>query len=296
MSELSLRHYRAILLVSELRSFTLASRSMFITLAALSKVISEAETRLAFKVFERSSKGVSLTGPGEVFLPYVKKVITAHEVCIDSASMIRDNRLGTLRIAGTQMVNSAFLLSIASEFSAQHSGIELNVFESRAETLQQEVGRGTFDLAVGPRRVVDRDLQAIDICSVPLFFVSPRDKSKPRKTIRWSEILDKKIIFTDPRAALHIAGYLNNKYALNEWMVIESVTTALATVEAGRGFMISSSYTARLASAFNVDFVKLVDPQVDMGVAIYFRATTGRAGLVENVATALAEQIRARLE
>lgn len=295
MPELSLRHYKAVALIAELRSFTLASKQLFISVAALSKIIREAEDMLGFAVFERSPKAVSITHYGSIFLPFAKDVVSAHEISTDNARLILQNRLGSVRVAGTELVNAAFLFRAVDIYLLDNPGVEISVFESKAETLQEELQRGAFDLVVGPKRVVEQNIQCVDVCEVPLYFVSPKGSYSDRKTMAWHEIVGKPLIFLDSRAVLHVTSYLDNRFTLTDWRVLNSASTALASVENGRGFMISSAYTQKLARAFEVDFIRIVGPEVRMPVTIYHHARQPQKNLIRDVAAGLTPLVRSLL-
>lgn len=85
---------------------------------------------------------------------------------------------------------------------------------------------------------------------------------------------------------MQVNSYLRDRLVLTDWRVLSSLSTALAAVESGRGHMISSAYTRKIASAFKVSFVRL-EPEVRMPVCIYHRADQPRNSLVRTVAHGL---------
>ena len=54
-------------------SFTAAAADLGQTQGAISHQIRELETRLGVKLFERESRGIALTEPGRVYLPFVRE-------------------------------------------------------------------------------------------------------------------------------------------------------------------------------------------------------------------------------
>src|SRR5690606_36380189 len=171
MPELSLRHYKAIVLVSELLNFTLASEKLFISVAALSKTVREAEDRLGFYLFERSPRGVSVTRQGMIYLPFARNAVSAHNIASHNASPIKQNRLGSIRVAGTEVVNSAFLFQAIDRYLDLNPDVDISIFESHAEVLQEGLQR-SFDIVIGPKRIVPHEVSCLDVCDVPLYFVS----------------------------------------------------------------------------------------------------------------------------
>jgi len=287
MPELSLRHYKSIVWVADLCSFTLASQKLFVSVAALSKIIREAEDLVGFDLFDRSPKSVSLTSQGKIFVDLAREVVTAHERSMENSRLIREDKQGVVRVAGTQIVNAAFMFPAASAFSASYPDIELVISECAPEKLQDELLRGSFDIVVGPKRAVGHDMESVDICDVPFYFVAARGKYGDRQTISWREIVDKKLIFLDPRAVLHISKYLGSRFFFENWSVIGSATTLLAMVENNAGFMVTSAYATKLARAYEVDCIRVVEPEVRMMVSLCYLKGPREVRMVANVAERL---------
>lgn len=60
-----------------------ASTRLYVSQPALSTSIRELEDELGFLIFERTNKGISLTGAGREFVDYAKKVIGQYEILED---------------------------------------------------------------------------------------------------------------------------------------------------------------------------------------------------------------------
>lgn len=288
MPELSLRHYKAIVSVAELRSFTLAAHRLCVSVPALSKTVREAEDLVGFALFERSPKSVALTARGEIFSGTARDVVRAHQRSTDSAGAIRENRLGSLRIAGTQLVNASFLLPAVRACMQSRPGVEISLVDNDAETLQDALLRGAFDMAVGPRRAVGAGIETMDICDLPLYFVAPQAEFGERTCIAWADIIGKPLIFMDSRAVLHVMHYLDRRFVLDDWRVIGSATTALSVVENHGGYMVSAGYARKIARSYAVHCLKLVEPEVRMALSLYFAANLPAQEMVRSVAPQLA--------
>jgi DNA-binding transcriptional LysR family regulator len=288
MPELSLRHYKAIVAVAELRSFTLAAHRLCVSVPALSKTVREAEELVGFALFDRSPKSVAPTAQGEIFGRSARDVVLAHQRSTDSAGAIRDNRLGALRIGGTQLANASFLLPAVRACMLRRPGVQISLVDNDAETLQDALLRGAFDLAVGPRRAAGTGIETIDICDVPLYFVAPQAEFGERSCIPWAEVIGKPLIFMDSRAVLHVMHYLDRRFVLDDWRVIGSATTALSVVENHGGYMVSAGYARKIARSYDVRCLKLVEPEVRMTLSLYFARSLPAQEMVRAVAHELA--------
>ena len=287
MPELSLRHYKAILLVHELSSFTLAAKKTYVSVPALSKIIKEAEDIVEFSIFQRSPRSVRLTEDGERLIDCVRRVIAAHDNAAKTITGIRNNTISSLRIAGTQVVNATFLHAAIRDYSKAHPDMKIEVLDARADDIDKDLSRGFYDLMIGPRRSVGTSIAVEDICEIPLYFVVPRSFYPDRSSVMLEELRGKRIIFLDSQAPLHVFKYLDKSFDIDSWEIISNVTTALCKVENNLGYMISAAYIEKLTKAYDVDFVKIVEPEVFMPLSIYasheFMRSAERAGLQQEV-------------
>src|SRR5215472_1394593 len=71
--EFSSRQLRAFVLAAQHRSFTRAAEALFITPSGLSVLIRELETQLGFRLFDRTTRSVSLTNYGTRLVPVIRR-------------------------------------------------------------------------------------------------------------------------------------------------------------------------------------------------------------------------------
>ncbi|MGN0835899.1 MAG: LysR family transcriptional regulator [Akkermansia sp.] len=75
MNTLTLQKMRYLVAVAEKGSITGAAGELFVSQPSLTKTIHEVEDEVGIRIFERSSKGISVTKKGEEFLAYVRQVL-----------------------------------------------------------------------------------------------------------------------------------------------------------------------------------------------------------------------------
>lgn len=68
-------HIKYAVEIAEAKSINKASETLFVGQPTLSRAIKELEADLGIKIFERSAKGMFLTGDGEVFIRHAKSIL-----------------------------------------------------------------------------------------------------------------------------------------------------------------------------------------------------------------------------
>lgn len=88
----------AVLAVARHRSFRAAAREMSISTSALSHAVAALEARIGVRLFNRTTRSVSLSEAGAQFVQNVAPALSAIRDALDQAGSFRDQPSGTLRI------------------------------------------------------------------------------------------------------------------------------------------------------------------------------------------------------
>jgi DNA-binding transcriptional LysR family regulator len=112
---LSTRQMRAFLQVARLGNFTRAAEQAHITQAGLSILIREMEKQLGCRLFDRTTRVVTLTPSGRRLLPVVERLVTDLDDVAAQLGAEGDEARQTLRIAATPLVSSHLLPQVFNE-------------------------------------------------------------------------------------------------------------------------------------------------------------------------------------
>ncbi|MEG3192931.1 LysR substrate-binding domain-containing protein [Lysobacter sp. D1-1-M9] len=110
-------------------NLTRAAGSMHLTVSALSHQIRTLEERLDRQLFDRSPRGVRLTGEGERLLAKVAPHLDALELALRPYGPRRDD---VLTLSVTPSMASAWLVPRLGDFLAAHPQLEINLQSSTA--------------------------------------------------------------------------------------------------------------------------------------------------------------------
>jgi DNA-binding transcriptional LysR family regulator len=111
--------------VAETRSFTEAGRLLGVSSSAVGKSIARTEERLGVRLFHRSTRSVTLTAEGTLFLERCRRILDEVEAAEAELSSAAGSPRGRLRISTPQL--STLIMPAIDGFMALYPDIELDV-------------------------------------------------------------------------------------------------------------------------------------------------------------------------
>jgi len=130
-------------------NFTRAAEQAHITQAGLSILIREMEKQLGCRLFDRTTRVVSLTPAGRRLLPVVERMVTDLDDVAAELGAEGDAARQTLRIAATPLVSSNLLPQVFASFRAAHPQVNLRLFDADLRDVEAMVAAGEADVGLG---------------------------------------------------------------------------------------------------------------------------------------------------
>ncbi len=145
---MQLQQLRYVVCVAEEGRFTRAAARLHVAQPSISSAVAALEQELGAPLFHRERNEVTLTGAGEVFLPWARQVLAD---CDAGAAAVRDLlglHRGRLVIGATPSLTTNLLPAVLAGYHTDHPGVELTVHEAGSQELVDRLGKGEMDLAV----------------------------------------------------------------------------------------------------------------------------------------------------
>lgn len=136
-------HY--IITTAELGSFSQAALSLRMKQATLSQRVRDLEFKLGVDLFDRSTKGASLTQAGLQFLRGARHVIAELDLLLDRAASYRDGASGMLSVGISGAVPAAQTQKIFLEFGRLHRDVRVKAKVGNRMDLKEQLMRGQVD-------------------------------------------------------------------------------------------------------------------------------------------------------
>lgn len=131
--------------VAEHGSFTEASKHLHISVAQVSRNIAELESRLALKLLYRSTRRVSLTEEGKLYLVHCRHLVESLEQANQSLSSLKQTPRGLLKVTAPVYFGETKLAPLLNQFLLDNPDVELDLqlTNSKLDLIQ-----GGYDLAI----------------------------------------------------------------------------------------------------------------------------------------------------
>lgn len=167
MTRAGLIELNAVVAVATHRSFRKAAVEMGVSASALSHAVASLEKRMGVRLFNRTTRSVTLSEAGEQFLSRVSPALSEIREAMTGLNEFRDTPVGTIRLnaaeGAAQMVLEPLVLEFLRRYPKMHVDL---VTEGR---MVDVVGEG-FDAGIRQADIVPQDMVAV-ACSPPIQFV-----------------------------------------------------------------------------------------------------------------------------
>jgi DNA-binding transcriptional LysR family regulator len=111
--------------VSETRSFTEAGRQLGVSASAVGKAIARMEERLRVRLFHRSTRSITLTAEGALFLERCRRILNEVVAAEAELSGLAGNPRGRLRVGTPQL--ESLMMPVFNGFMERYPEIELEI-------------------------------------------------------------------------------------------------------------------------------------------------------------------------
>jgi DNA-binding transcriptional LysR family regulator len=151
--------------VADLNSFAEAGRRLGLSPAAVSKNIAELEAHVGARLINRTTRRMSLTEEGRIYLEYVARGLDAFSEADQALCPIKTGPSGTLRVSAPMTVTLTRLSAAIPRFLSRYPELTLDL---RLDDRRVDLIRDGFDLAIrGSDNLEDSSMIAKKLGSMP---------------------------------------------------------------------------------------------------------------------------------
>jgi LysR family transcriptional regulator, carnitine catabolism transcriptional activator len=263
--EINTRQLRAFRLAAQHRSFARAAEGLFITPSGLSVLIKELESRVGFRLFDRTTRHVELTPSGKELLAVIQRSLEELDTAIATIARGAKRTQQSITLGTTPLVAANILPPVMREFRKLRPDVRIQLFDADIPTLTQMMEAGKLDMSLGIFKAIP------DVRREPFFRFSlmvaraARDNAQPRRTTTWSALDGEILISLSPS---HPHQQLIDKHLAQAGVkvrigsIVNLLDTQIALVEADEGIAIIPSFGMPACRNRKVVMSQLINPVV----------------------------------
>ncbi len=155
---MELRQIRYFVAVAESGGFSRAAQRLHVSQPPLSTQVRRLEEELGVTLLERGSRGVTLTGAGEVFLEGMRAALARIERARTEARCAAHGGAGRLSIGFVSIADYGILPPALKRFRAGHPQVEIQLHELTTDAQVRELRAAGIDLGIGLAPVDEPDI------------------------------------------------------------------------------------------------------------------------------------------
>ncbi|WP_017904039.1 LysR family transcriptional regulator [Pseudomonas asplenii] len=285
---LDLRRLRYFLTVAQELHFGRAAQRLHLAQPPLTRQISALETELGFRLFDRTSRSVTLTAQGRHFLPYARAALEQVDLAEVIAGKLAKGLAGQLSIGYASSIALSDLFSQAIQVFAQRfPEVQLTLVEEPSGAHWSQIVDGRLDIGMS-RKALPADqhlVQSLSLGDEPLVAALPDDHPlATASTVTLEQLGAHPLILfpTDYGSGLNETIeqlYQRHGVALRRGPTGRQITSIIALVAAGQGVALVPACARALAKK-GVSYRPLADPLACAPLLVLTR-TRERGLLVE---------------
>ncbi|HWL53112.1 MAG TPA: LysR substrate-binding domain-containing protein [Chthoniobacteraceae bacterium] len=145
---MEIHQLRYFVAVSETGNFSRAAKNCHVAQPSLSQQIKKLEETVGQPLFERQTRGTTLTPAGWLLLPYARRILNEISEATRRVGDLGNDVSGRLAIGVLPTIAPYLLPQWLEEFSHTYPKVELTVQEEITPRLLEAIGEGEIDLAL----------------------------------------------------------------------------------------------------------------------------------------------------
>jgi DNA-binding transcriptional LysR family regulator len=153
-------------------SFAAVARARQIEPSSISRAIGGLEAQLGFRLFQRTTRRITLTEAGRVYVARLSGLLDDLEAARDDAATINDQPVGTLRLTTSVAFGVTCIVPLLEDFKARFPKLKLDLVLSDSNL---DIVAESIDLAVRLAPSLNRDIIATKLMDMKYYVVATQD-------------------------------------------------------------------------------------------------------------------------
>ena len=214
------------------------AKDMYISQPSISQCISEIESEVDAKLFDRIGKKLYLTHEGQIFYEYTRRILNIYEEGINVIRSSRSNK-GKLVIGASTTIGTYIMPYIIHKFNQKEKDIEISMIIDNKQNIEELILNNKVDIAFIEGTVNSKEIILKDIWTDELVFISSINHEwNGKKYLDIEDLKNNKFIIREDGSGTRqrFEGFLENKdIKFNSYIELSNLEAILNYVKLNIG-------------------------------------------------------------
>jgi len=282
---------QAFIALAQHESFRIASASLFISQAAMTRRLQNLEAHLGVALVERGSRRFALTHVGQGFLPRARRLLSELQGSLEQIRQTGQLRGGVVTLACVPTVGARYLPRVIESYARVYPDNRVSVLDQSSASVTQAVILREAEFGIGIAGSQPPDLTSELLLKDRFVLVCPREHAFARATrLSWAQLSRERLILPGEGSGNRplLDARLPSEVPLRPHYEVQRSATALGMVAAGVGVAVVPSLAVQAGAHPTLAVVPLVQPIVQRGFVLLRR----KGSVLSPAAEALAQLVR----
>src|SRR5262245_20808269 len=189
------RQLKAFVLTARHQSFSRAAEELFITQSGMSVLIRELEEQLGFRLFERTTRKVTLTSFGNKFLPIADRSLVDLESAAENIGRSASAAGQQLSIGATPLLAGKLLPAAIAEYERRDPQLRIVLHDGERERVLSMLSAGQLDVALGCFLQPAPGLRLVPLYRFSLMVIQAEaEAARLARPLRWNDLAEMRMI------------------------------------------------------------------------------------------------------
>ena len=214
------------------------AKDMYISQPSISQCISEIESEIGTKLFDRIGKKLYLTHEGKIFYEYTRRILNIYEEGINVVRSSKSNK-GKLVIGASTTIGTYIMPPIINRFNKKEKDIEISMIIDNKHNIEELILNNKVDIAFIEGTVNSKEIILKEIWTDELVFISSINHEwNGKKYLDIEDLKNNKFIIREDGSGTRqrFEGFLeNNDIKFNSYIELSNLEAILNYVKLNIG-------------------------------------------------------------
>ncbi|MDW6005246.1 LysR family transcriptional regulator [Vibrio mangrovi] len=152
LPQLTTTQLRALMAVSDVENFTVASRNIGVSQSSLHRAARELEHLMGVTLFEKTNTGISTTKAAKSLSTAAKLGFNEITQAYSEISALQSREVGKIIVGSMPLARTSILPQAINQFTEQHPNVQLDILDAPYHDLLNHLRHGELDFLLGALR------------------------------------------------------------------------------------------------------------------------------------------------